>query len=65
MIDILQRVIETKDGQIGDLSKKIDQLIERDRETNFLLKGLQDRIFLLERGAEEVPEEKKKPKKDR
>ena len=65
MIDILQGVIETKDGQIGDLSKKIDQLIERDRETNFLLKGLQDRIFLLERGAEEVPEEKKKPKKDR
>ncbi|MDO8633107.1 MAG: hypothetical protein Q7K38_00990 [Candidatus Wildermuthbacteria bacterium] len=65
MIDILQRVIETKDGQIGDLSKKIDQLIERDRETNFLLKGLQDRIFLLERGVEEVPEEKEKPKKDR
>ena len=50
---------------MDDLSKKIDQLIERDRETNFLLKGLQDRIFLLERGAEEVPEEKKKPKKDR
>ncbi|MDO8577319.1 MAG: hypothetical protein Q7R55_00410 [Candidatus Wildermuthbacteria bacterium] len=58
MIDILQRVIETKDGQIGDLSKKIDQLIERDRETNFLLKGLQDRIFLLERSNGEPSEEK-------
>ncbi|MDP2637087.1 MAG: hypothetical protein Q8P03_00530 [bacterium] len=52
MIQVLQDVIETKDKHIEDLSKKIDQLIERDRETNFLLKGLQDRIFLLERGTE-------------
>lgn len=48
MIDILQKVIETKDKQMSDLSGKIDELIERDRETNILLKGLQDRLFLLE-----------------
>ena len=50
MITILQKVIDTKDHQIGDLSGKIDQLIERDHETNILMKGLQDRLFLLEEG---------------
>ncbi|MBI2642441.1 MAG: hypothetical protein HYW97_01180, partial [Candidatus Wildermuthbacteria bacterium] len=55
MIQTLQGVVETKDNQIVDLSKKIDQLIERDRETNFLLKGLQDRIFLLEKGKKGNP----------
>lgn len=48
MISTLQKIIETKDKQMEDLSKKIDQLIERDRETNILLKGLQERMFLLE-----------------
>lgn len=48
MIGALQKIIETKDRQMDSLSEKIDELIERDRETNFLLKGLQDRIFLLE-----------------
>lgn len=48
MIETLQKIIDTKDQQIGDLSGKIDQLIERDHETNILLKGLQDRLFLLE-----------------
>ena len=50
MIATLKKVIDTKDQQIGDLSGKIDQLIERDHETNILLKGLQDRLFLLEQG---------------
>ncbi len=48
MIGTLQKIIETKDRQMEDLSKKIDQLIERDRETNILLKGMQERMFLLE-----------------
>ena len=64
MIAVLQDVIETKDKHIEDLSKKIDQLIERSHETNFLLKGLHNRIFLLERGTEEAGEQKKNPKKE-
>ena len=48
MIVTLQKVVETKDRQMDDLSKKIDELIERDRETNFLLRGLQEKIFALE-----------------
>jgi hypothetical protein len=48
MIATLQKIVETKDKQMDDLSKKIDELIERDRETNFLLRGLQEKIFALE-----------------
>ena len=40
--------MKTKDWQIGSLGKKIDNLIERDHETNVILKGLQDRVFMLE-----------------
>lgn len=67
MIATLQKVIETKDTQMDNLSKKIDELIERDRETNFLLRGLQERIFSLEGPKKDVsPEEKKDEKgKDR
>jgi hypothetical protein len=39
--------LKTKDWQIGSLGKKIDNLIERDRETNILLKGLQDKVLML------------------
>ncbi|OHA67024.1 MAG: hypothetical protein A3C82_01010 [Candidatus Wildermuthbacteria bacterium RIFCSPHIGHO2_02_FULL_47_12] len=60
VITILQGVIETKDKQMESLSKKIDELIERDRETNFLLRGLQERIFALEGPKEETPSEEKK-----
>ena len=60
MIETLKKVIDTKDQQIGDLSSKIDQLIERDHETNILLKGLHDRLFLLEEGK---PKESKKREK--
>ncbi|MDP2641190.1 MAG: hypothetical protein Q8P39_01450 [Candidatus Yanofskybacteria bacterium] len=58
MIQTLQKVIDTKDQQIDDLSGKIDQLIERDHETNVLLKGLQDRLFLLEQGDSRPDEER-------
>ena len=47
MIAMLQKVVGTQNMQIEDLSKKIDQLIERDRETNILLKTLHDKLFLL------------------
>ena len=40
--------LKTKDWQIGSLGKKIDSLIERDHETNVILKSLQDRVFMLE-----------------
>lgn len=63
MIATLQKAVDTKDQQIGDLSGKIDQLIERDHETNILLKGLQDRLFLLERGNPQNSEEPEKKKK--
>ena len=64
MIAMLQKIIETKDRQMEDLSKKIDQLIERDRETNILLKGLQERMFLLEdsNSNDKKPEQKQKPR---
>lgn len=60
MIGTLQKIIETKDRQMDDLSKKIDELIERDRETNFLLRGLQERIFSLEGPKRDVPSREKK-----
>jgi hypothetical protein len=46
--EILRDQLKTKDEQIKSLDEKIDQLIERDRETNILLKGLQDKIGLLD-----------------
>ncbi|OHA66402.1 MAG: hypothetical protein A3D64_01920 [Candidatus Wildermuthbacteria bacterium RIFCSPHIGHO2_02_FULL_49_9] len=63
MIETLQKIIDTKDQQIEDLSGKIDQLIERDHETNILLKGMQDRLFLLEReNPQDIPEAGRKKK---
>ncbi len=59
MIATLQKVVETKDRQMDDLSKKIDELIERDRETNFLLRGLQEKIFSLEGPKRNASPEKK------
>lgn len=63
MISILRGIIETKDKQMEDLSKKIDQLIERDRETNILLKGLQERMFLLEDSKTASPSKRKTEQK--
>jgi len=45
---LLKHQLHKKDEQIKDLGGKIDGLIERDRETNILLKGLQDKILMLE-----------------
>ena len=45
---LLRDQLKVKDEQIKDLGGKIDQLIERDRETNILLKGLQEKVLILE-----------------
>lgn len=58
VIKTLKNQIEVKDKQIESLSKKIDELIERDRETNIIIKSLQDRVFMLEEGRK--PENKAK-----
>jgi hypothetical protein len=57
---LLKEQLIKKDEQIKDLGGKIDQLIERDRETNILLKGLQDKVLMLER-----PEDKTRDRTDR
>ena len=54
--------MKTKDWQIGSLGKKIDNLIERDRETNILIKGLQDKVFMIEEAKNPEPENKTKNK---
>jgi hypothetical protein len=57
---LLKEQLVKKDEQIKDLGGKIDQLIERDRETNIILKGLQDKVFMLEQPKEPIsgePEE--------
>lgn len=53
----LKDQLKVKDEQIKDLGGKIDQLIERDRETNILLKGLQDKVFMLEQPKEPINSE--------
>jgi len=45
---VLRDQLIVKDKQIKSLSGKIDQLIERGRETNVLLKGLTNRVLMLE-----------------
>lgn len=46
--ELLKGQLAIKDGQIGTLNDQVHKLIERDRETNILLKGLQDRLVLLD-----------------
>jgi hypothetical protein len=46
--ELLKGQLAIKDTQIGTLNEQVHKLIERDRETNILLKGLQDRLMLLE-----------------
>ena len=50
---LLRNQLYIKDKQINSLGEKIDQLIERDRETNYILKSLQDKVFLLEQPKKE------------
>jgi len=45
--------LKTKNWQLGSLFKKIDVFLERQRENNFILKSLQDKVFLLEQPKKE------------
>lgn len=69
----LEEQLKVKDEQIRVLAQAIDDLSERQRETNILMKGLQERL-LLPSPAEEVVDaesrlsktkQKKSPKKKR
>jgi len=60
---LLKDQLKVKDDQIKDLGGKIDQLIERDRETNILLKGLQEKVLMLEQPAPEQTGQDKENKR--
>jgi len=51
---VLRNQLIVKDKQIKSLSGKIDQLIERGRETNVLLKGLTNKVLMLEGKTEKA-----------
>lgn len=46
--ELLKGQLAIKDTQISTLNDQVHKLIERDRETNILLKGLQDKLMLLD-----------------
>ena len=48
IIGLLKDQLIVKDKQIKSLGNKIDQLIERGRETNILINGLTNRVLMLE-----------------
>ena len=64
---VLKDQLVIKDKQIKSLSGKIDQLIERSRETNILIKGLTNKVLMLEGKTEkaEIVNEVKNKDKDR
>jgi len=51
---LLKDQLKVKDDQIKDLGGKIDQLIERDRETNILIGQLQSKVLMLEKPKEPI-----------
>jgi len=51
---VLKDQLVIKDKQIKSLSGKIDQLIERGRETNILIKGLTNKVLMLEGNPEKA-----------
>ena len=51
---VLKDQLVIKDKQIKSLSGKIDQLIERGRETNILIKGLTNKVLMLEGKTEKA-----------
>lgn len=54
---LLRDQLKTKDEQIKDLGGKIDQLIERSRETNILIGQLQSKVLMLEKPREPIVSE--------
>ena len=51
---LLKDQLAKKDGQITDLGRKIDQLIERERETNILIGQLQSKVLMLEQPKDAI-----------
>jgi hypothetical protein len=54
---LLKGQLVKKDEQIKDLGGKIDQLIERSRETNILIGQLQSKVLMLEKPKEPINKE--------
>lgn len=65
VINILRDQLTIKDKQIKSLSGKIDQLIERSRETNILLKGLTEKVLMLEGRTDKAETIKEVENKDK
>ena len=51
---LLKDQLAKKDEQIKDLGGKIDELIQRDRETNILIGQLQSKVLMLEQPKETI-----------
>lgn len=63
---ILRDQLAVKDKQIKSLGNKIDGLIERGRETNILIKGLTNKVLMLEGKIDPTETEKEiKERRDR
>ena len=65
IIDLLKNQLDIKDKQIDSLGNKIDQLIERNRETNILIKGLQNKVLLIEGKTDPIETINKPGKEDK
>jgi predicted DNA-binding transcriptional regulator AlpA len=65
IIDLLKNQLDIKDKQIDSLGNKIDQLIERNRETNILIKGLQNKVLLIEGKTDPIETINEHGKKDK
>ncbi|MEA3298069.1 MAG: helix-turn-helix domain-containing protein [Chloroflexota bacterium] len=63
IVNLLREQLIVKDKQIKSLGNKIDKFIDRQRETNYLLKGLQDKILLLENKTD-TPDRQDKTRQD-
>jgi len=61
---LLKEQLTKKDEQIKDLGGKIDQLIERDRETNILIGQLQSKVLMLEKPKEPINGEVEQTRQD-
>ena len=51
---LLKDQLAKKDEQIKDLGEKIDELIQRDRETNILIGQLQSKVLMLEQPKDAI-----------
>ncbi len=63
-IGLLKEQLSKKDEQIKDLGFKIDQLIERNRETNILIGHLQNKVLMLEKQKDNIDKESQKTQVD-